>query len=277
MESNKPKIQYEILRDDITVKKTKLPPLKDDVAKDINKLFKKKNRRRREEEKHTVVENNNLLNIREKDNNSSSSSFPSTFSMTLAEFHSFSGRNFSNVNSHFKDEFNLDLQEPSLLLLLNKKTLPQFTTTVSLNVPIDHPFVNILRTDFYHNDYSTNRCLFDYNGVLYCYIYNNKDLLTSFKYKLEVFQCFNLQKFQSVETSSKFLLFVLGKNGAIYFCVLQLEGKQFIIIKSQQDSMQNKKVITINGLCNFIFLYNSKGEPCCIADISNNELDIVMY
>jgi hypothetical protein len=195
----------------------------------------------------------------------------------LSEFNSYSGRNFSNVDSNFKDEFNLDLQQPSLLLLLNEKTLPQFTTTISLNVPTDHPFVGILGTNFTRNDYSTNRCLFDYNGVLYCYIYNNKDLLTSFKYKQEVLQSFNLQKFQSVDNSSRFLLFVLGKNSAIYFCVLQIKEKHLVITKSQQDSMQNKNIITINGPCNFIFLYNCKGEPCCIADISNNELDIVIY
>jgi Asp-tRNA(Asn)/Glu-tRNA(Gln) amidotransferase C subunit len=42
MESNKPKIQFEILRDDVTIKKRKLPALRDDVAEDINKLFKSK-------------------------------------------------------------------------------------------------------------------------------------------------------------------------------------------------------------------------------------------
>jgi hypothetical protein len=42
MESNKPKIQIEVLRDDVTMKKRKLPVLRDDVVKDINKLFKKK-------------------------------------------------------------------------------------------------------------------------------------------------------------------------------------------------------------------------------------------
>jgi hypothetical protein len=40
---------------------------------------------------------------------------------------------------------------------------------------------------------------------------------------------------------------------------------------------ENEKIIATNGPRNFIFLYNSKGEPRCIADISNNELDIVIY
>jgi hypothetical protein len=145
--------------------------------------------------------------------------------MTLAEYTSYSGRNFSNANPDFKDEFNLDLQELNLLLFSNEKTLSQFTAKVILNVPTDHPFIDI-GTNFYHPPYSTDCYLFDYNGVACCYVYNNIDLFTSFKNKLEVFQSFNLQNLQNTEINNKeniFILFVLGKKGAIYFCVL--DGK----------------------------------------------------
>jgi hypothetical protein len=68
--------------------------------------------------------------------------------MTLAGYASYSGRDFSNADPHFKDEFNLDLQEPSLLLLSNEKTLPEFITKVILNVPTNHLFVDIIGTTF---------------------------------------------------------------------------------------------------------------------------------
>jgi hypothetical protein len=34
-----------------------------------------------------------------------------------------------------------------------------------------------------------------------------------------------------------------------------------------KNTMENEKVIAINGRRNYIFLYNSKGNLCCIADI----------
>jgi hypothetical protein len=119
--------------------------------------------------------------------------------------------------------------------------------------------------------------LFNYNGVPDCYVYDNIDLLTSFKNKLEVLQCFHLQKLENtkiINGGDIFQLFVLGKNGTIYFCVLN--GKKLLTFKPKTVA-ENEKIIATNRPRNFIFLYNSKGEPCCIADISNNELDIVIY
>jgi hypothetical protein len=144
-------------------------------------------------------------------------------------------------------------------------------------VPINHPFVDLIGTNFNRNDYSTNRCLFNYNGVLYCYVSDNIDLLTSFKNNLKVLQCFQLQKLENTKINNGgdiFTLFVLGKNGTIYFCVLN--GKRLITHKPKTVT-ENEKIFATNGPRNFIFLFNSKGESCCIANISNNELDIVIY
>jgi hypothetical protein len=56
---------------------------------------------------------------------------------------------------------------------------------------------------------------------LYCHIYDNADFITSFKYKQEVLQCFNLKKLQNTEIYNKekdvFKLFALGNNGGVYF------------------------------------------------------------
>jgi hypothetical protein len=128
------------------------------------------------------------------------------------------------------------------------------------------------------DEYLSNRCLFNYNGVLYCYVYDNEDLLTSFKIKEDVLQCFNLQKLQNTEINNKeytFKLFTLRKDSVVYLCIL--DDKQLLIIKSKQNTIQNEKVTKINGPRNYIILYNLKGEPCCIADISDNELEIVIY
>jgi hypothetical protein len=119
--------------------------------------------------------------------------------------------------------------------------------------------------------------LFNYNGVPYCYVYGNIDLLTSFKNKPEVFQCFQLQKLENtkiINGGNMFPLFVLEKYVVVYFC--ELNGKQLLTYKPKTVT-ENEKIITTNGQRNFIFLYNSKGEPCCILDISNNEFDIVIY
>jgi hypothetical protein len=143
---------------------------------------------------------------------------------------------------------------------MNENIIPQHNTNITLNVPIDHPFVNIIGTDFYENEYLTNRCLFNYNGVLYCYVYDNIDLLTSFKNNLEDLQYFNLQKLQNTEINNKekdpFKLFALGNNDGVYLCVL--EGEKFLSFKTKH-SMQTETVTKINGPRNFIFLYNSKG------------------
>jgi hypothetical protein len=70
---------------------------------------------------------------------------------------------------------------------------------------------------------------------LYCSVYDNIDLLTSFKNNLEDLQCFNLQKLQNTEINNKekdtFKLFVLGNNGGIYLCVL--EGEKFLSFKTK--------------------------------------------
>jgi hypothetical protein len=80
--------------------------------------------------KRYIVENNNLLNIKLKNDNSSSSSSSSltsfssstlSFILTVLNYHSL--RDFSNVNPDFRDELNLELQQLSLLLLSNQKTL----------------------------------------------------------------------------------------------------------------------------------------------------------
>jgi hypothetical protein len=192
----------------------------------------------------------------------------------LSEFHSFSQRNLSNVDPNFKDEFNLDLQEPNLLHLKNERIYHLINPAISLDTPNDHQFINEIGTTYIKTEYFSNVYLFDYNGVLYCHINNNADFITSIKNKLEVLQSFNLQKLRNTEINKekdKFMLFVLGKHGAIYFCLLK--GNQLVIIESKHKTMQSK----LNGPKSFIFLYNSKGEPCCIADISNNELDIVIY
>jgi hypothetical protein len=65
-----------------------------------------------------------------------------------------------------------------------------------------------------------------------CYVYDNIDLLTSFKNKLEVLQCFQLQKVENTKINNDgdiYNLFVLGNNGAIYFCVLN--GRQLVTYK----------------------------------------------
>jgi hypothetical protein len=103
---------------------------------------------------------------------------------------------------------------------------PLFDSYVNLNLPINNLFVNDLGTNFSRNEYPTNRCLFNYNGVQYCYVYDNIDLLTSFKNKPEALQCFQLQKLENtkiINDGELFQLFVLVKNGDIYFCVL--DGK----------------------------------------------------
>jgi hypothetical protein len=41
--------------------------------------------------------------------------------------------------------------------------------------------------------------------------------------------------------------------------------------------MENEKIIAINGWRNYIFLYNFKGELCCVVDVCNDELEIVIY
>jgi hypothetical protein len=57
---------------------------------------------------------------------------------------------------------------------------PLFDDHINLNVLITNLFVNDLGMNFSGNEYLTDRCLFNYNGVAYCYVYNNIDLLTSF-------------------------------------------------------------------------------------------------
>jgi hypothetical protein len=169
--------------------------MRDDVVEAINNLFKSKNKRHREED--IIVDNNNLLNIKNKDNNSSSSS--SSFLSSSIILTSRSERDFSNVNPKFKDELNLDLNQSKLVHFIKEKIVPLFDDNVTLNVPTNYPFVDLIGTNFNRNDYSTNCCLFNYNGVLYCYIYDNIDLLTSFKNKLEIIQCFQLQKLQNTK------------------------------------------------------------------------------
>jgi hypothetical protein len=121
-----------------------------------------------------------LLNIKTKSNNSSSSlsSFLS-FSKPLI---SFSLRDFSNINKDSEDEYNLNShQQLNLIHLMNEKIFPLFNANISSNVPVNHPFINVIRTTFYKQKYSIDSCLFNYNGILYCNVYDNKDLLTSFK------------------------------------------------------------------------------------------------
>jgi hypothetical protein len=65
---------------------------------------------------------------------------------------------------------------------MNEKIIPLFNTNISLNLPADYLFnnvINVIGTNFYRNEYSANRSLFDYNGVFYCYVYGNIDLLIS--------------------------------------------------------------------------------------------------
>jgi hypothetical protein len=108
---------------------------------------------------------------------------------------------------------------------------PLFDDHVNLNISINNLFVNDLGMNFSRNEYSTDRCLFNYNGVSYCYVYSNVDLLTSFKNKPEVLQCFQLQKFENTKINNGkdlFKLFVLGRDAVVHFCVLN--GKQLIIL-----------------------------------------------
>jgi hypothetical protein len=134
--------------------------------------------RKRQRKENNIFENN-FLNIRAKNNNSSSSSSSSSLSSSTTII-SHSGRDFSNVNKNFKVEFNLDLQEQlNLTQIMNENLFPQHNANISLNILIDHPFVNLLGTTFFKQNYSTNRCLFNYNGDLYSHVYNNVDLLTS--------------------------------------------------------------------------------------------------
>jgi hypothetical protein len=162
---------------------------------------------------------------------SSLTSFSSSFSsLVFAVLNSHSGRDFSNVNPKFKDELNLDLNQTKLTR--NQKMFPLFDDHVNLNLPINNLFINGLGTNFSRNKYSTYRCLFNYNGISYCYVYDNIDLLTSFKNKPEVLQCFQLQKLENtkiINCGGIFQLFVLGKNNTIYFCVVN--GKQLLSYK----------------------------------------------
>jgi hypothetical protein len=56
-----------VINDDVS---KKLAVIRDDVAEDINNLFKNKTKKHREED-IIIIENNNLLNMKDKDNNSS--------------------------------------------------------------------------------------------------------------------------------------------------------------------------------------------------------------
>jgi hypothetical protein len=70
-------------------------------------------------------------------------------------------------------------------------------------------------------------------------------LLISFKNKLEVFQCFQLQKLENTTINNGkdiFKLLVLGKNGIAYFSVLN--GKQLIILKTK-NTKKNKKLLQL--------------------------------
>jgi hypothetical protein len=118
-----------------------------------------------------IVENNNLLNIKYGGNNSSSSSSSSSPSFSS------SSRDFTYVYRIFREELNLDLHQPNLAHFVNQKIAPLFTTNVTLDLKQNHQFVNYIDTYFYRNEYFTDRCLFDYNGVLYCHVYDNIDLL----------------------------------------------------------------------------------------------------
>jgi hypothetical protein len=94
---------------------------------------------------------------------------------------------------------------------------------------------------------------------------------------MDAFQCFQLQKLENTKINDSediYKLFSIGKDAVVYFCVLN--GKQLVIYKPKSVT-ENENIIVNNGPKNFILLYNSKGEPCYIADISNNELDIVIY
>jgi hypothetical protein len=68
-----------VINDDV---RKKLTVIRDDIAEDINNLFKSKNKRHREEDT-IIIENNNLLNMRDKDNQLSSSSSPSSSSSSI--------------------------------------------------------------------------------------------------------------------------------------------------------------------------------------------------
>jgi hypothetical protein len=117
---------------------------------------------------------------------------------------------------------------------MNEKLILLFKPNVRLNVPVDHLFINIIGTNFYGYEYSTECCLLYYNGVFNCYVYCNLDLLTSFKNKLKVLQCFQLQKFENTTINNPtdiFKLFVLRKNCIAYFCALN--GKQLITFKEK--------------------------------------------
>jgi hypothetical protein len=136
---------------------------------------------------------------------------------------SYSRRDFSKVNTQFKDENNLDLKQLKSIHFSIQKIFPQFATYITLNIPINHPFVEIIFINFQRDSFLSNQWLFNYNAVFYCYVYDNVDLLTSFNNKLEVVQCFNLQKLQNTKINNKentFKLFKLRKNCSIYLCVL---------------------------------------------------------
>jgi hypothetical protein len=80
---------------------------------------------------------------------------------------------------------------------MNENIFLQHNAIILLTIPVDILFVNSVGTTFYKNKYSTNGSLVNYNGVLYISVYDNKDLLVSFKNKLEVLQYFQLQKLEN--------------------------------------------------------------------------------
>jgi hypothetical protein len=75
---------------------------------------------------------------------------------------------------------------------MNENIFPQHNIKITLNIPVDNAFVNSVGTTFYEDKYCTDCCLNNYKRVLYYFVYDNKDLLVSFRNKLEHLQYFQL-------------------------------------------------------------------------------------
>jgi hypothetical protein len=82
---------------------------------------------------------------------------------------------------------------------MNQEIVPLFNDHISLSVPGGHDFANDIETYFYRNESFTGRCFFDYNGMMYCHVYNYLDLLASLKNKELVLQCFELRKLENTK------------------------------------------------------------------------------
>jgi hypothetical protein len=77
--------------------------------------------------------------------------------------------------------------------------------------------------------------------------------------------------------TKNYTLYVLGKPinlKGVYFSRLDKEKIEYFEVNNELD---DPKAITQNNNNNFIILYNFEENPCCIANIFDNNFEIVIY